>query len=192
RPTIVLTKSNGHVAGSCRSVVGFDLYEALSGCADLLDQYGGHKFAAGLTMQEQNVTAFADKFEEIVSSSITDELLTPMIKIDAEINLAQIDGKFYRVLAQMGPFGPENMAPIFVTHNVYLDRAAMAVGANHLKINIKQQNSLIFEGIGFGLAEFQNLLQPKVPFSVCYTIEENVWREKRRLQLNIKGIKIKE
>lgn len=190
RPTIVLTKSNGHVAGSCRSVVGFDLYEALSGCAHLLDQYGGHKFAAGLTMQEQNVNAFADKFEEIVSASITEELLTPMIRIDAEIELAQIDGKFFRVLSQMGPFGPENMAPIFVTHNVYLAQHAMAVGQNHLKINIKQQNSPIFEGIAFGLAEFQNLLQPSVPFSVCYTLEENVWRDKKRLQLNIKGIKV--
>ncbi|WP_316798574.1 single-stranded-DNA-specific exonuclease RecJ [Pedobacter frigidisoli] len=190
RPTIVLTKSNGHVAGSCRSVIGFDLYEALSGCSHLLDQYGGHKFAAGLTMQEHNVDAFADKFEEIVSASITSEQLTPMIKIDAEIELSQIDGKFYRILAQMGPFGPENLAPVFVTHQVYLGKPAMTVGANHLKINIKQQNSPIFEGIAFGLAEFQNLLQPKVPFSVCYTIEENVWREKRRLQLNIKGIKV--
>ncbi|KLT65214.1 single-stranded-DNA-specific exonuclease RecJ [Pedobacter sp. BMA] len=190
RPTIVLTKSNGHVAGSCRSVIGFDLYEALSGCSHLLDQYGGHKFAAGLTMQEHNVDAFADKFEEIVSASITSEQLTPMIKIDAEIELSQIDGKFYRILAQMGPFGPENLAPVFVTHQVYLDKPAMTVGANHLKINIKQQNSPIFEGIAFGLAEFQNLLQPKVPFSVCYTIEENVWRDKKRLQLNIKGIKV--
>ncbi|WP_316801722.1 single-stranded-DNA-specific exonuclease RecJ [Pedobacter nototheniae] len=190
RPTIVLTKSNGLVAGSCRSVAGFDLYEALSGCADLLDQYGGHKFAAGLTMQQDNVNALSEKFEEIVAASITDELLTPMIKIDAEIELAQIDGKFFRVLAQMGPFGPENMSPVFVTHNVYLAQHAMIVGANHLKINIKQQNSSIFEGIAFGLAEFENLLQPKVPFSVCYTIEENVWREKRRLQLNIKGIKV--
>ena len=190
RPTIVLTKSNGHVAGSCRSVVGFDLYEALSGCADLLDQFGGHKFAAGLTMQADKVDAFADKFEEIVSASITEELLTPMIKIDAEIKLDQIDGKFFRVLAQMGPFGPENMAPVFVSHGVYLDRPAMAVGANHLKIIIKQQNSPIFECIAFGLAEFQNLLQPKVPFSVCYTIEENVWRDKKRMQLNVKGIKV--
>ncbi|MDN3585838.1 single-stranded-DNA-specific exonuclease RecJ [Pedobacter aquatilis] len=192
RPTIVLTKSNGHVAGSCRSVVGFDLYEALSGCADLLDQYGGHKFAAGLTMQQSNVDAFADKFEQIVSASITEELLTPMIKLDAEIELAQIDGKFYRILAQMGPFGPENMAPVFVTHNVYLSQYPTVVGANHLKINIKQQNSSIFEGIGFGLAEFEKLLQPNTPFSVCYTLEENVWRDKKRLQLNIKGIKIKE
>ncbi|MBC6112524.1 single-stranded-DNA-specific exonuclease RecJ [Pedobacter fastidiosus] len=190
RPTIVLTKSNGVVAGSCRSVVGFDLYEALSGCAELLDQYGGHKFAAGLTMQQHNVEALADKFEEIVSATITEELLTPMIKIDSEIELAQIDGKFHHVLAQMGPFGPENMAPIFVTHNVYLAQHAMVVGANHLKVNIKQQNSTIFEGIAFGLAEFENLLQPKAPFSVCYTIEENVWRDKKRLQLNIKGIKV--
>ncbi|UKT64140.1 single-stranded-DNA-specific exonuclease RecJ [Pedobacter mucosus] len=192
RPTIVLTMSNGHIAGSCRSVFGFDLYEALSGCAHLLDQYGGHKFAAGLTMQAHNVEAFAHKFEEIVAGTITEELLTPMIRIDAEVELAQIDGKFFRVLTQMGPFGPENMSPIFVTHNVYLAQQAMPVGANHLKISIKQQNSPIFECIAFGLGEFQNLLQPKVPFSVCYTIEENVWKDKRRMQLNIKGIKVNE
>lgn len=190
RPTIVLTKSNGVVAGSCRSVVGFDLYEALSGCAELLDQYGGHKFAAGLTMQEHNVNAFADKFEAIVAASITDELLTPMIKIDARINLNQIDGKFARILAQMGPFGPENMAPIFLTEEVFLVQTPLVVGTNHLKLMVKQQNSPIFDGIAFGLAAYENQLKPNVPFSICYTIEENIWRDKKRLQLNIKGIKI--
>jgi single-stranded-DNA-specific exonuclease len=190
RPTIVLTESNGHVAGSCRSVVGFDLYEALLGCSHLLDQFGGHKFAAGLTMQQKNVNAFADKFEEIVAASITDEQLTPMIKIDAEIDFADIDPKFYRVLMQMGPFGPENMTPVFVTHNVYLAQYAMKVGQNHLKISVKQQNSSIFDAIAFGLGEYETLLTLNKPFSICYTIEENEWRDKKRLQLNIKGIKV--
>ncbi|WP_443937827.1 single-stranded-DNA-specific exonuclease RecJ [Pedobacter sp. MW01-1-1] len=190
RPTIVLTESNGQVVGSCRSVVGFDLYEALSGCSDLLVQYGGHKFAAGLTMQQDKVEALASKFEEIVADSITEEILTPMINIDAEIDLNQIDGKFYRILTQMGPFGPENMAPVFVSNNVFLAQYASIVGANHLKINVKQQNSTIFEGIAFGLAEFEQKLRLNQPFSICYTIEENVWRDKKRLQLNIKGIKV--
>ena len=189
RPTIVLTKSNNHVAGSCRSVAGFDLYEALSGCADLLDQYGGHKFAAGLTMQEQNIKAFADKFEEIVAESITEELLTPTINIDASVNLSQIDGKFYRVMAQIGPFGPENMVPIFQTDGVVLANIPQVVGANHLKISVKQQDSTIFDAIGFGLGEFEQQLVPNVPFSICYTLTENVWRDKKRLQLNLKGIK---
>ncbi|MET4083469.1 single-stranded-DNA-specific exonuclease [Pedobacter sp. UYP30] len=190
RPTIVLTKSNNHVAGSCRSVAGFDLYEALSGCADLLDQYGGHKFAAGLTMQEQNIQAFADKFEEIVGASITEELLTPMINIDASVNLSQIDGKFYRVMAQIGPFGPENMTPIFQTDGVVLANTPQVVGTNHLKISVKHQDSGIFDAIGFGLGEFEQSLVPNVPFSICYTLTENVWRDRKRLQLNLKGIKI--
>ncbi|MBC7417754.1 MAG: single-stranded-DNA-specific exonuclease RecJ, partial [Pedobacter sp.] len=189
RPTIVLTKSNNHVAGSCRSVAGFDLYEALSGCADLLDQYGGHKFAAGLTMQEQNIKAFADKFEEIVAESITEELLTPTINIDASVNLSQIDSKFYRVMAQIGPFGPENMIPVFQTDGVVLANIPQVVGTNHLKISVKQQDSTIFDAIGFGLGEFEQQLVPNVPFSICYTLTENVWRDKKRLQLNLKGIK---
>lgn len=190
RPTIVLTKSNGHVAGSARSVAGFDLYEALSGCADLLVQFGGHKFAAGLTMHQDNIPAFVEKFEHIVSNSITDDLLIPEIKIDAEINLEQIDAKFYRILAQMAPFGPENMAPVFISNHVTLAGIPTIVGTNHLKINVKQQNSSIFEAIAFGLSAYANRLENNTPFSICYTIEENVWREKRRLQLNIKAIKI--
>lgn len=190
RPTIVLTKSNNQVAGSCRSVAGFDLYEALSGCAHLLDQYGGHKFAAGLTMQHRNLQAFADKFEEIVSASITEELLTPMIEIDADVTLSQINGKFYRVMTQMGPFGPQNMAPVFRTDNVLLANTPQVVGTNHLKISVKQQNSAIFDAIGFGLGEFDQMLTPNAPFSICYTLTENVWKDKKRLQMNLKGIKV--
>ncbi|MGY3053471.1 single-stranded-DNA-specific exonuclease [Pedobacter sp. UYEF25] len=189
RPTIVLTKSNNQVAGSCRSVAGFDLYEALSRCADLLDQYGGHKFAAGLTMQHHNIQAFADKFEEIVAASITEELLTPMIAIDGDVKLNEIDGKFYRVMTQMGPFGPQNMAPVFKTDGVVLARQPQVVGANHLKISVKQTDSTIFEAIGFGLGEYEQKLLLNTPFSICYTLTENVWRDKKRMQLNLKGIK---
>jgi len=190
RPTIVLTHSNGLLTGSARSVPGYDLYEALLSCADLLEQFGGHKFAAGLTMKEENITAFSERFEDYVSATITQDMLCPEIRIDCEISLDQIDGKFQRIIAQMAPFGPMNPAPVFVTHNVvYLGRPYI-VGAKHLKLSIKQQNSAIFETIGFGLAEFENLLQPNVPFSVCYTVEENIWKEQKRLQLNIKAIKI--
>ncbi|WP_432712957.1 single-stranded-DNA-specific exonuclease RecJ [Pedobacter sp.] len=190
RPTVVLTESNGFLTGSARSVPGFDLYEALLGCADLLEQFGGHKFAAGLTMKAENIDSFMDRFESVVSASITDDLLRPEIKIDAAINLNQIDGKFQRILAQMAPFGPGNMAPVFVTHGVFYVGNTYIVGTKHLKLSIKQQNSSTFECIGFNLAEFQEALKPNQPFSVCYTIEENVWREQRRLQLNIKAIKI--
>lgn len=191
RPTVVLTKSNGLLTGSARSVPGFDLYEALLGCVDLLVQFGGHKFAAGLTMKPEHIDTFADRFEKIVKATITDDLLCPEIKIDNDIQLSQIDGKFQRIIAQMAPFGPHNTAPVFVTNQVTLVGRPFVVGTKHLKLTIKQQNSPIFECIGFGMAEeFEPLLQPNQPFSVCYTIEENVWRDQKRLQLNIKGIKI--
>lgn len=190
RPTIVLTLSNGMLTGSARSVPGYDLYEALLSCADLLEQFGGHKFAAGMTIKPENIEAFAERFETVVAATITENLLCPEIVIDNEISLAQIDGKFQRILAQMAPFGPVNPAPVFVSHNVFFVGRPYIVGAKHLKLSIKQQNSSIFETIGFGLAEFEQLLKPDQPFSVCYTIEENVWKEQKRLQLNIKAIEI--
>ena len=189
RPTVVLTASNGLLTGSARSVRGYDLYEALLGCEDLLEQFGGHKFAAGLTLRPENLDVFIERFEEVVAASITEELLCPEITTDAEIDFNQIDGKFQRIVAQMAPFGPNNLAPVFVTHNVFVTESPLIVGAKHLKLNLKQQNSVIFDSIGFGLAEYENLLQPNKPFSVCYTIEENIWKDQRRLQLNIRGIK---
>ncbi len=191
RPTIVLTESNGKYTGSARSVVGYDLYEALLCCSDLLEQFGGHKYAAGLTIKPENLLPFSEKFESIVASTISPNLLIPEIKIDCELQLEQIDAKFYRILAQMAPFGPLNMAPVFITKNVSLASPAQLVGTNHLKLNVKQQNSAIFEGIGFGLAEFERVLTPNQTFDICYQIEENNWRDKKRLQLNIKGIKTK-
>jgi single-stranded-DNA-specific exonuclease len=190
RPTIVLTQSNGLLTGSARSVAGYDLYEALLNCADLLEQFGGHKFAAGLTMKKENIDLFSERFEDIVSSTITEDLLCPEIQIDSEILLTQIDGKFQRIIAQMAPFGPLNPAPVFVSTDMICVGRPFIVGGKHLKLSIKQQNSGIFEAIGFGLAEFEELLQPNVPFSVCYTVEENIWRGQRRIQLNIKAIKI--
>ncbi len=189
RPTIVLTESNGNYTGSARSVAGYDLYEALVECADLLEQFGGHKFAAGLTLKPENLIPFSEKFERIVAATIDPHLLIPEITIDAEIDLAQIDSKFYRILTQIGPFGPQNMNPTFVSHGVNLAGLSQIVGTNHLKLSVKQQNSAIFESIAFNLAHFEKILEPNTPFSICYMIEENVWKEKRKLQLNIKGIK---
>jgi single-stranded-DNA-specific exonuclease len=190
RPTIVLTESNGLLTGSARSVAGFDLYEALLGCEDLMVQFGGHKFAAGLTMLPENIDLFIERFENIVSATITDDLLCPEIKIDAEIDFSQITDKFQRIIAQMAPFGPHNSAPVFVSHQVLLVGIPRVLGEKHLKFSLKQLNSSSFEAIGFGLAEYEKLLQPNRPFSVCYTVEENVWRDQRQIQLNIKGIKL--
>ncbi|GAB3922633.1 single-stranded-DNA-specific exonuclease RecJ [Mucilaginibacter myungsuensis] len=192
RPTIVLTRSNGHVAGSARSVVGFDLYEALCDCSDLLIQFGGHKYAAGLTMKPENVTAFADRFEEVVSATIPPELLIPEILIDAELELKQIDPKFFRILQQFAPFGPENMSPIFLSRGVQVKGLATLVGGAHLKVTIDQQGSPIFDCIAFGQAEHLDKINSGQPFDICYSIEENVWRDKRSIQLNIRGIRFSE
>ncbi|WP_199118727.1 single-stranded-DNA-specific exonuclease RecJ [Pedobacter sp. ASV28] len=192
RPTIVLTESNGKYTGSARSVAGYDLYEALVSCSDLLVQFGGHKYAAGLTIHPENLESFANRFEKVVSESIDPALLIPEINIDTALHLTQIDGKFYRVLSQMGPFGPLNMTPIFMSNNVNLVGYPKIVGTNHLKFSVKQQNSAIFDAIGFNLGEYEILLKQNRPFSICYTLEENNWKDKKSLQLNIKGIKIEE
>jgi single-stranded-DNA-specific exonuclease len=189
RPTIVLTHSNGYLTGSARSVPGYDLYEALLSCADLLVQFGGHKFAAGLTLLPENFELFSDRFEDIVANTITAEQLCPEVNIDTELDFNQIDGKFQRILSQMAPFGPLNPAPVFVTHNVFLAGNPSIVGDKHLKLNVKQQNSAIFESIGFGFAPYAANLKPDKSFSICYTIEENVWKEQKRIQLNIKAIR---
>jgi single-stranded-DNA-specific exonuclease len=189
RPTIVLTNSNGFAAGSARSVIGFDLYEALSECSDLLVQFGGHKFAAGMTMKTENIPAFQQRFEEVVSRTITDEQLTQSISIDAEITLKHIDAKFFRILKQFEPFGPQNMAPVFLSRNVYTYGNATLVGTNHLKMNVHQNDQNYYNCIGFDLGEFLPMINSGAPFDICYTIEENIWKEKRAIQLNIKGIR---
>lgn len=189
RPTIVLTQSNGIVAGSARSVVGYDLYEALTACSDLLEQYGGHKYAAGLTMKIENVAAFSQRFEEVVSASITDNLLTQEIIIEDEILLNNIDAKFFRILNQFAPFGPQNMSPVFLSKNVTSYGYGSVVGNNHLKMTIRQPNSALFDCIAFGLGDYLEHINLGKPFDVCYTIEQNVWKERKNIQLNIKGIK---
>lgn len=189
RPTIVLTQSNGIVAGSARSVVGYDLYEALTACSDLLEQYGGHKYAAGLTMKIENVAAFSQRFEEVVSASITDNLLTQEIIIEDEILLNNIDSKFFRILNQFAPFGPQNMSPVFLSKNVTSYGYGSVVGNNHLKMTIRQPNSALFDCIAFGLGDYLEHINLGKPFDVCYTIEQNVWKERKNIQLNIKGIK---
>ena len=189
RPTIVMTQSNGYAAGSARSVLGFDLYEALLECSDLLEQFGGHKYAAGLTIKTENIPAFQQKFEEVVARTIPEELLIQSISIDAELKLDQISAKFYRILKQFEPFGPQNMAPIFVSRNVYTYGSASTAGEKHLKMSIHQDNKTYFNCIGFGLSEYLPSINNGMAFDICYTIEENTWMNKTALQLNIKGIR---
>jgi len=156
----------------------------------LLTQFGGHKYAAGLTMPPENVAAFIDKFEEVVSATITDEQLIQQIAIDAEIELKQIEPKFFRILNQFAPFGPENMSPVFISKNVYVSGHANLVGEKHLKMAVMQNGSHLFDCIAFNHGEYLDKIKKDKPFDICYSIEENIWREKRSIQLNIKGIRV--
>jgi single-stranded-DNA-specific exonuclease len=178
------------VAGSARSVLGYDLYEALCECKDLLIQFGGHKYAAGLTMHPENVDAFIERFEEVVCASITEEQLIQEITIDAELALKQIEPKFFRILNQFAPFGPENMSPVFISRNVYVSGYAGLVGENHLKMTVMQEGSPSFDCIAFNQGVHLAEIKAGKSFDICYHIEENVWRDKRSIQLNIKGIRL--
>ncbi|HEY4800676.1 MAG TPA: DHHA1 domain-containing protein, partial [Bacteroidia bacterium] len=197
RPTVMLTQSNGIVSGSARSVKDFDLYEAISACSDLLEQFGGHKFAAGLTLKPENVEAFKIKFEEVVSATITDDMLVPEIEIDAAIGLQDITPGFYNILKQFAPFGPGNMNPVFLTENVADKGYANIVGSNHLKMNLTSPlgggkpaaGEAKFPAIGFGLAEHYEFVAKKNPFTVCYNIREQEWEGKTYLQLQVKDLK---
>lgn len=191
RPTIILTESNGKATGSARSVKDFDVYNAIEACSDLLEQFGGHKYAAGLTLKLENIHAFQKKFEEVVSATIEEHLLIPEIEIDAVIQFNDITPKFYRILSQFAPFGPENMSPVFMSENSIDKGHVRVVGINHLKMDlIRPENPKeSFPAIAFGHAEHFDVVIKKNPFNVCYAIEENVWNGNSTLQLNVKDIK---
>jgi single-stranded-DNA-specific exonuclease len=191
RPTIVLTESNGKATGSARSVKDFDVYDAIEACSDLLEQFGGHKYAAGLTLKLENLVAFQQKFEEVVSSTIQDHMLVPEIEIDEEIELSDITPKFFRILNQFSPFGPGNMAPVFITRNLVDKGAVRIVGNNHLKMDLlcNGKEDLSFPCIAFSQAKhFDDMLRKK-SFSACYAIEENMFNGSISLQLNVKDMK---
>lgn len=190
RPTIILTESNDKATGSARSVLGFNVYEAIAECAELLDQFGGHQYAAGLTMDIKNITAFQEKFERVVTERITDDQLVPQIEINQSIDFDMINQKFFNILKQMSPFGPQNMQPVFATHKVIATANTRVLKGEHLKLFLKQQNSTkVVEAIGFGLAAYYDMIASGMSFSVAYTIEENNYMDRVSLQLNVKDIK---
>ncbi|HLG03770.1 MAG TPA: single-stranded-DNA-specific exonuclease RecJ [Bacteroidia bacterium] len=191
RPTVVLTQANGKVTGSARSVKDFDIYEAIEACSDLLLQFGGHKYAAGLTMEPDNVEAFIQKFEKVVSSAIGERKLVPELEIDAEISLQQITPELLNSLRAFGPFGPGNMNPVFLTKNVCDRGWAKIVGENHLKFDLLEpaDPSRFFPAIGFGLSGFLSNLSYRKEVNACYTIEDNEWNGKVTIQLNVKDLK---
>lgn len=192
RPTIVLTESNGMATGSARSVEGFDLYGAIEACSELLDQYGGHTHAAGLTLKLENLSKFIEKFETVVSKNIVERSLTPEIEYDMEIPLRTITPKFFSVLKQFSPFGPGNLNPVFMSKNVWDVGDATIVGNNHLKLSLTQEEGgRIFKAIGFGLGEHYDKVSQGISFDICFTIEENHFNGHVNLQLNIKDILFK-
>jgi single-stranded-DNA-specific exonuclease len=189
RPTIVLTQSNGKVTGSARSVSGFNIYEALHECRDLLENYGGHFFAAGMTMLPERVEDFKARFEEVVAGSISPELLTPEILVDAEISFSDIKPSFYKILQQFEPFGPANMKPVFLTRRVLDYRGwSKIVKEMHLRFVVQQFHGEVIEGIGFGLAHYYPLVE-QGPVDIVYTIEENEFNGNTRLQLRVLDVR---
>jgi len=191
RPTLVFTKSGDKLAASARSVKGFDVYEALEQCSEFIEQFGGHKYAAGLTLKVSNYENFKAKFEEVVKNTLPEELRTPEISIDAEINLAEVTPKFFRILNQLEPFGPQNMKPVFMSGGLRDNGYGKKVGADetHLKLNIFQgSDQKTYNAIGFSMGEKHQITKNGNSFKAIYNIDENHWNGNTSLQLLLKDI----
>ena len=190
RPTVILTESNNKITGSARSVNGFDLYQAILSCSDLLEKFGGHKYAAGLTLDASNLEAFQQRFEEVVSATLTTEMLTPVIEIDYTINLDAVNAKFLNVLKQMGPFGPENPRPVFAVNNLYVFNSLSSFKDRHIKFLVRQEGGdNVFQAVGFDMAEYYEPISGGDMFRMAFTIEENIYNGVSSIQLRIKDIK---
>ncbi len=191
KPTLVFTKSGDKLAASARSVTGFDVYDAIEACSEYIEQFGGHKYAAGLTLKEENYEAFKAKFEAVVSNTIEDHQRTPEINIDQQIDLNTIDDKLMRILKQFAPFGPGNRSPVFMTENLKDTGYGKCVGddKSHLRITVTQDGTPKLVCIGFGLGNKLDLITNKKPFKAVYSIDENEWQGKVSLQLKLRDIK---
>ena len=193
KPTVVLTKSNGFITGSARSVSGFDLYSSIESCADLLENFGGHVYAAGLTMKEDNLEEFCRRMNKFVSGNITREELTPVVEIDAKLNFSQITPKFVRILKQFQPFGPGNSNPVFMTEDVYDAGNGRKVGAGgvNLKLDLMQETQPYRQiaAIGFNMADFYDHIKAGNPIDICYSIVENFYRGSSTVQLRLKDMR---
>ena len=190
RPTILLTESNGMLFGSARSVKNFDIYEAIKTCSDLLEQFGGHMYAAGLSLLPENLEKFKIRFEEAVRATIKPEQLIPEIEIDSKLELKDITPTFNNIIKQFAPFGPQNMYPVFMSSKLKNSGRSKIVGDNHLKLSIKDSNLYNVEGIAFQKGNYFNEIAKGLSFDLCYTIEENNFRDTISLQLNVREIKI--
>lgn len=196
KPTIVLTKSNGLITGSARSVHGFDLYGAIESCSDLLENFGGHIYAAGLTLKEENLKEFCKRIDAYVGNTISSEMLTPVIYIDTKLNFSRITPKFFRILKQFQPFGPGNSAPVFMAENVYDNGNGRKVGAegSHMKLELIQEEQPYrhISAIAFNKSSHFEHIKAGNPVDICYSIVENYYRGIANLQLRIKDIRDRE
>ena len=198
RPTIVLTRANGLITGSARSIKNFDIYDAIDNCSDLLEHFGGHKYAAGLSMKPENLPEFRRRFEAYVAEHLIAEDFVPELEVDLKIDFHNITAKFMRILNQFAPFGPGNMAPVFWTDNVVDAGGSRPVGGHrHLKLTVSQigdaeQGVAPFSGIAFQKGDLFERIHAGEPFSICYHLEYNTWQGKTNLQLNVKDIKFAE
>ncbi len=194
RPTIILTESNGHATGSARSIPGFDLYQAISECADLLENYGGHMYAAGITLKPDNIQKFRDRFEEVVKNSVSPDLLIPQVEIDTELNFKDITPKLIRILKQFEPFGPENTVPVFFAESVSDSGFARTVGTDdeHLQLGLIQEENpfSVYRAIAFNQSCHLPKIKKGASFDIAYTLSENTFRGNTTIQLNVKDIKI--
>lgn len=188
KPTIVFCESNGKLTGSARSVKGFNIYEPLAACEDLMVNFGGHAYAAGLTIEKNNLKLFASRFEEEVAKRIEPQQLIPKIMIDEDLKFQEITPSFYKILKQMAPFGPKNMRPVFASLNLKDTGQSRIVGENHLKLDLEDENGLKMKGIAFQLGEKIDLVK-KNKVDICYVIDENRWNGVTSLQLLVKDIK---
>ncbi|MEM7162061.1 MAG: single-stranded-DNA-specific exonuclease RecJ [Bacteroidota bacterium] len=192
RPTIVLTENDGKATGSARSVKHFDVYNAIEKCSDLLENFGGHKYAAGLTMKKENLPLFQERFEQAVTESIRAEWLIPELQVELVIDFKRITPKFASIIFQMAPFGPGNMKPVFVTHNCLDAGYSKTLKDEHLKLHVKQQDNpnLKYGGIAFGMADKLEIVKSGKPFSMVYQIYENEWQGNKKLELMVKDIRL--
>jgi len=191
RPTVVLTLSGELITGSARSIKDFDIYDAIDSCSDLLEHFGGHKYAAGLSLKPENLQAFQDRFEQVVIEKLEGTDLVPEIEIDAELPLSAIHSRFYNILKQFAPFGPGNMSPLFRTDGIIDAGGSRIVGKNHLKLCVvhPEVSGGPFSAIAFQQGEHLMKIEKGIPFDICYHVEENIWNETVTLQLNVKDIK---
>ena len=192
RPTLVFTKSGDYLAASARSVSGFDVYNAIENCSHLVTQFGGHMYAAGLTLKKENYLAFKAAFEAEVLNTLPDHLKAPEIKIDSKINFESITPRFFRILKQFAPFGPQNLSPVFMTTEVYDTGYGKCVGEDqtHLRVTLTQKRASKIVGIGFGLGVQLPIVKSKAPFKTVYSIDENEWNGRISLQLKLKDLKL--